>query len=226
MRRRGRHDRRDRVAPADSARRVPRSRPTACWPGSTSRSRRSGSWTPTVKIDGPEARRRSCRRATRSPKLVGPARALLVGERTALNFLQRLSGIATLHAAVRGRRRRRAITILDTRKTTPTLRALEKYAVRAAARTNHRNGLFDARPDQGQSHPPGRRREAAAVQRARVQHRPDCRSRSKRRRWPKSTRRSPPGPTSILVDNMSIDGHPRRRSTARAAARRSRSPAA
>jgi len=73
----------------------------------------------------------------------GSARALLVGERTALNFLQRLSGIATRARgfvdASGGR-----ITILDTRKTTPTLRLLEKYAVRAGGATNHRVGLYDA----------------------------------------------------------------------------------
>lgn len=73
----------------------------------------------------------------------GPARALLVAERTALNILQRLSGIATrtrqFVEAAGGR-----ITILDTRKTTPTLRVLEKYAVKAGGGTNHRIGLFDA----------------------------------------------------------------------------------
>lgn len=73
----------------------------------------------------------------------GPARALLIAERTALNFLQRLSGIATRTRlfvdAAAGR-----ITILDTRKTTPTLRALEKYAVAAGGGTNHRTGLYDA----------------------------------------------------------------------------------
>ena len=72
----------------------------------------------------------------------GAAGAMLTAERTALNFLQRLSGIATLtrryvDAAGGG------ITILDTRKTTPTLRALEKYAVRAGGGTNHRSGLDD-----------------------------------------------------------------------------------
>ena len=72
----------------------------------------------------------------------GSAGALLTAERTALNFMQRLSGIATLtrryvDAAAGG------ITILDTRKTTPTLRALEKYAVRAGGGTNHRSGLDD-----------------------------------------------------------------------------------
>ncbi|HXI83266.1 MAG TPA: carboxylating nicotinate-nucleotide diphosphorylase [Verrucomicrobiae bacterium] len=80
--------------------------------------------------------------------LKGPARAILTGERTALNFLQRLSGIATLthqfvakvaEASVRVKPK-----ILDTRKTTPTLRILEKYAVAVGGGTNHRVGLFDA----------------------------------------------------------------------------------
>jgi nicotinate-nucleotide pyrophosphorylase (carboxylating) len=73
----------------------------------------------------------------------GPARALLTAERVALNFLQRLSGIATITRrfvdASGGR-----ITILDTRKTTPGLRVLEKYAVRMGGGTNHRFGLYDA----------------------------------------------------------------------------------
>ena len=76
-------------------------------------------------------------------EIVGSARALLIAERTALNFLQRLSGIATLARAfveAAGGR----IIVLDTRKTTPTLRALEKYAVTAGGGTNHRFGLFDA----------------------------------------------------------------------------------
>lgn len=74
----------------------------------------------------------------------GPARALLTGERTALNFLCKLSGIATatreLVDLVAGTRAR----IADTRKTTPGLRALEKYAVRCGGGTNHRFGLDDA----------------------------------------------------------------------------------
>lgn len=77
-------------------------------------------------------------------RVSGPARPILTGERVALNFLQRLSGVATLTAefveAVRGTR----ATILDTRKTTPGLRALEKYAVRCGGGQNHRFGLFDA----------------------------------------------------------------------------------
>jgi len=75
--------------------------------------------------------------------VAGSARALLTAERVALNFVQRLSGIATLTAryvaAVAGTPAR----ILDTRKTTPGLRRLEKYAVTCGGGTNHREGLFD-----------------------------------------------------------------------------------
>jgi len=77
-------------------------------------------------------------------RIEGPARPILTGERVALNFIQRLSGIATLTAkfveAVRGTK----ATIVDTRKTTPGLRLLEKYAVRCGGGKNHRFGLFDA----------------------------------------------------------------------------------
>lgn len=76
-------------------------------------------------------------------RLQGPARALLTGERVALNFLQRLSGVATLTAqyvkAVEGTR----ASIVDTRKTTPGWRRLEKYAVTCGGGGNHRFGLYD-----------------------------------------------------------------------------------
>ncbi|MCW3023253.1 MAG: nadC [Conexibacter sp.] len=76
-------------------------------------------------------------------RITGAAAAILVAERTALNFLQRLSGVATLTAryvrAIDGTGAR----ILDTRKTTPTLRPLEKAAVVAGGGTSHRFGLFD-----------------------------------------------------------------------------------
>ena len=84
-----------------------------------------------------------CERGETVAEVTGRARALVTAERTALNFLQRLSGIATLTAryvAAAGGR----IVILDTRKTTPLLRALEKYAVRCGGGTNHRAGLDDA----------------------------------------------------------------------------------
>jgi nicotinate-nucleotide pyrophosphorylase (carboxylating) len=77
-------------------------------------------------------------------EIEGRAAALLSAERTALNFLQRLSGVATMAArcvqAIEGTGAR----ILDTRKTTPGLRALEKAAVAAGGATNHRAGLYDA----------------------------------------------------------------------------------
>jgi len=76
-------------------------------------------------------------------ELEGPARALLTGERTALNFLQLLSGTATTTRhyvdAIRGT----ACRILDTRKTVPGLRTAQKYAVRCGGGSNHRIGLFD-----------------------------------------------------------------------------------
>ena len=91
-----------------------------------------------VKHDGDR-----CQPGDQIGQIVASARALLAGERTALNVLQHLSGIATRARQfvdlANGR-----IVVLDTRKTTPTLRALEKYAVGAGGATNHRMGLFDA----------------------------------------------------------------------------------
>jgi nicotinate-nucleotide pyrophosphorylase (carboxylating) len=86
----------------------------------------------------------SIERGSLIARLAGPMRSLLAWERPALNFLQRMSGIATLTAryvsAVAGTR----AAIYDTRKTTPGWRALEKYAVRCGGGFNHRFGLFDA----------------------------------------------------------------------------------
>ena len=73
----------------------------------------------------------------------GSARALLTGERTALNFLQRLSGVATAAAQAARAVAGTGATVLDTRKTTPGLRALEKAAVAAGGAANHRAGLHD-----------------------------------------------------------------------------------
>jgi nicotinate-nucleotide pyrophosphorylase (carboxylating) len=74
----------------------------------------------------------------------GPARAVLSGERTALNFVGRLSGIATLTADYVRRTSETRLRVCCTRKTTPGLRALEKYAVRCGGGFNHRFGLDDA----------------------------------------------------------------------------------
>lgn len=76
-------------------------------------------------------------------RLTGPARAILTGERTALNFLQRMTGIATLTDRFVTRVKPYGTIILDTRKTTPTLRVFEKYAVRCGGGHNHRMGLYD-----------------------------------------------------------------------------------
>ena len=77
-------------------------------------------------------------------KLVGPARALLTGERTALNFLQTLSSTATTTAAYVAAIEGTGAKVLDTRKTIPGLRLAQKYAVTCGGGKNHRVGLFDA----------------------------------------------------------------------------------
>ena len=76
-------------------------------------------------------------------RIHGPARALLTAERTALNFVQRLSGIATLTAKYVQQVAGTDAKILDTRKTIPGWRILEKYAVACGGGTNHRIGLYD-----------------------------------------------------------------------------------
>lgn len=76
--------------------------------------------------------------------IAGPARGVLTAERVALNFAQRLSGIATLTARYVAEVAGTGARIADTRKTTPGLRALEKHAVRAGGGSNHRFGLSDA----------------------------------------------------------------------------------
>lgn len=87
-------------------------------------------------------------RVTEAPaplaRIAGPARAVLTGERTALNLVARLSGIASLTRRFVDLTEGTRAQILDTRKTTPGLRALEKYAVRCGGGRNHRFGLDDA----------------------------------------------------------------------------------
>ncbi len=73
----------------------------------------------------------------------GKLRVLLLGERTALNFLQRLSGIATLVRSYADTLKGKNVRLVDTRKTTPGWRVLEKYAVRVGGACNHRMGLYD-----------------------------------------------------------------------------------
>lgn len=77
-------------------------------------------------------------------EVVGNARAILTGERLALNFLQRMSGIASRTAFLVEKTKLYPVRIVDTRKTTPGLRMLEKYAVQVGGGFNHRYGLYDA----------------------------------------------------------------------------------
>ncbi len=95
-------------------------------------------WTPLVR-DGD----RVGEGRTPLARVEGDARALLTAERVALNFLQRLSGVATLTAQFAAQTAGTRARVVDTRKTTPGLRMLEKYAVRMGGGFNHRLGLYD-----------------------------------------------------------------------------------
>jgi nicotinate-nucleotide pyrophosphorylase (carboxylating) len=83
-------------------------------------------------------------RGTKLATISGSMRTILIGERTALNFLQRLSGVASKTRQFVDRVAGLNVQILDTRKTTPGWRRLEKYAVKMGGGTNHRAGLYDA----------------------------------------------------------------------------------
>ena len=134
--------------------------------------------------------------------VTGLARTLLVGERTALNFLQRLSGIATrARAFVEAAGDK--ITILDTRKTTPTLRVLEKHAVLAGGATNHRTGLYDAILIKD-NHVRLAGGVAAAIAACRA-HRPDLRLEIEAQSLAQFDEALDAGADIILVDNMSLD---------------------
>ena len=140
------------------------------------------------------AKAHSCAADQTVLEIAGDARALLTAERTALNFLQLLSAVATRTAtyveAVRGTR----AAIVDTRKTLPGLRLAQKYAVRAGGGTNHRIGLYDAILIK-ENHIAAAGGVSAALQAAaRGGRRRRSSSRSRSRRWPSSTRRWPPAP--------------------------------
>ena len=132
----------------------------------------------------------------------GGARAIVTAERTALNFLQRLSGVATLTArcvrAVEGTGAR----ILDTRKTTPGLRALEKAAVRAGGGTNHRAGLYDAILIK-ENHAALAGGVGEAVRRA-LEHAPELPLEAECRTLPEVDEALGAGATRLLLDNMSV----------------------
>lgn len=98
---------------------------------------------PTVKAHEPLHDGTEFVSGTQLSRVSGHARGILTGERVALNLLQRLCGIATTTAKYVRMARSHGIQILDTRKTTPLLRALEKYAVHVGGGINHRMGLYD-----------------------------------------------------------------------------------
>jgi nicotinate-nucleotide pyrophosphorylase (carboxylating) len=135
--------------------------------------------------------------------LTGSARGILTAERTALNFLQRLSGVATLTArcvrAVEGSRAR----ILDTRKTTPGLRALEKAAVAAGGGTNHRAGLYDAILIK-ENHAALAGGVGAAVRAARA-HAPELPLEVECRNLAEVDEALTAGARHLLLDNMSVE---------------------
>ncbi len=99
---------------------------------------------PNIRFDATTRDGDSVKPNTTLATIEGPAIAILSGERVALNFLGHLSGIATLTAAYAAKIAHTKAKITDTRKTTPGLRALEKYAVRCGGGVNHRFGLDDA----------------------------------------------------------------------------------
>ena len=134
----------------------------------------------------------------------GSARALLTAERTALNFLQRLSGVATLSArcvrAIAGS----GAQVLDTRKTTPGLRELEKAAVAAGGAANHRAGLYDAILIK-ENHAALAGGVGAAVRAARA-HAPGLEIEVECRSLDEVDEALGAGAPRILLDNMDLDG--------------------
>ena len=142
----------------------------------------------------------------RSPRSSGPARGLLAGERVALNLLGHLSGVATLTArfVAASRSQGGGAVILDTRKTTPLLRALEKAAVRAGGGRNHRMGLYDAiLIKENHVALAGGLREAVARARAANPEMPvevECRDQDE------VDAALAAGASRLLLDNMDLDG--------------------
>ena len=128
-------------------------------------------------------------------EIQGPARSLLTGERTALNFLQLLSGTATAAHAFTERLKGTRCRLLDTRKTIPGLRSAQKYAVRVGGGHNHRMGLFDGILIK-ENHIMAAGSIARAVGRGEVSGDQGARWRSRWRASMSSSRRSPPAPTS------------------------------
>jgi nicotinate-nucleotide pyrophosphorylase (carboxylating) len=135
--------------------------------------------------------------------LEGPARALLTGERTALNFLGHLSGVATAAAVAARLVEGTGATVIDTRKTTPGLRVLEKAAVRAGGASNHRAGLYDVILIK-ENHIAAAGGITAAVERAFAAS-PDLPVQVEVRNSAEIDEALAAGAPRLLLDNMSVD---------------------
>ncbi len=137
-------------------------------------------------------------------ELQGPFHALLTGERVALNFLQRLSGIATLTRTYADAISHTKTTLLDTRKTTPGWRTLEKTAVRCGGGANHRMGLFDAILIK-ENHVAACGGIKPALEKTRVGRDPNLKIEIEVRSIDEFNQAVECGPDMILLDNMSCD---------------------
>ncbi len=135
--------------------------------------------------------------------LKGRVKSILSGERTALNFLQRLSGIATLTSRYAERIKDTDVKILDTRKTTPGLRALEKYAVRMGGGENHRMGLFDMILIK-ENHIKAVGSISGAIRKAKARY-PDERMEVETRNLNEVKEAADSGADWIMLDNMSVE---------------------
>ena len=135
-------------------------------------------------------------------RLQGPTQALLTAERTALNFVQRLSGVATLTAQFVKQVAGTEVQILDTRKTTPGWRALEKYAVACGGGTNHRIGLFDLVMIKDNHLAALEGDMAEAIRRAREKY-PDLKVEAEADTIEQAQTAAEAGADIILLDNMS-----------------------
>jgi nicotinate-nucleotide pyrophosphorylase (carboxylating) len=136
-------------------------------------------------------------------EITGPLIGILSGERVALNFLQRLAGIATQTARIVERVTGYRVKVLDTRKTTPGWRALEKYAVRVGGGTNHRFGLWDAVLIKNNHIDALRGGISEAVEQCRKHLAPGVKVGVEVRNTNELTQALAASPDAILLDNMS-----------------------
>jgi nicotinate-nucleotide pyrophosphorylase (carboxylating) len=98
---------------------------------------------PTVKVSILKKDGKEVKKGEPVVIITGRTKSLLIGERTCLNFIQRMSGIASRTNSITGILKKTKIAVLDTRKTAPGLRLLDKYSVKCGGGKNHRTGLFD-----------------------------------------------------------------------------------